>query len=166
MAEKGQSFWDRLFSIHTYSDREEKVLEYIIHRLKEGTDLEDVVREEYVRRHASPDEVQDILDNARLVESIRKKMEEDFEELGEVHEVLAQPAHELVRRSMQEPESGEGLEYAARDLPGLTRDIRGGAYEGGELIYEDGHEEEEGERSDADQYHEGKQNSQPSRHQA
>ena len=84
MAEKRQSFWDRLFSIHTYSDREEKVLEYIIHRLKEGTDLEDVVREEYVRRHASPDEVQDILDNARLVESIRKKMEEDFEELGEV----------------------------------------------------------------------------------
>jgi hypothetical protein len=33
MAEERQSFWDRIFSIHTRSDREEKVLEYVIHRL-------------------------------------------------------------------------------------------------------------------------------------
>jgi hypothetical protein len=84
VAGKEQSFWDRIFSIHHHSDREEKVLEYIIHRLGDGADLDEVVREEYVRRHASPDEVQEILDNPRLVEAIRKKMEEDFEELGEV----------------------------------------------------------------------------------
>jgi hypothetical protein len=73
-----------IFSIHTSSDREEKVVGYVIHRLRERADLEAVVREEYVRRHASPDELQDILDNPRLVEAIREKMEEDFEELGQV----------------------------------------------------------------------------------
>jgi hypothetical protein len=84
MAEERQSFWDRIFSIHTRSDREEKVLEYVIHRLGDGAGLEEVVREEYVRRNASPEEVEDILDNPRLVAAIREKMEEDLEELGQV----------------------------------------------------------------------------------
>lgn len=84
MAGERESFWDRIFSIHTYSDREEKVLEYIIHRLGEGASLEDIVKESYVRRNASPEEVEDILDHPRLVEAIREKMEEDFEDLGRV----------------------------------------------------------------------------------
>ena len=46
MAGKEQSFWDRVFSNHRHSDREEKVLEYIIHRLVDGADLEDLVWEE------------------------------------------------------------------------------------------------------------------------
>ena len=36
------------------------------------------MQEEYVRRLASPDEVEDILDNPRLIEAARKKMEEDI----------------------------------------------------------------------------------------
>jgi hypothetical protein len=56
MAEENQSFWDKVFSVHHHSDREEKVLEFVIHRLGDGANLEDVVREEYVRRHASPEE--------------------------------------------------------------------------------------------------------------
>jgi hypothetical protein len=36
------------------------------------------MQEEYVRRLASPDEVEDILDIPRLVEAARKKMEEDL----------------------------------------------------------------------------------------
>ena len=84
MAGEKRSFWDRIFSIHHHSDREEKVLEYVIHRLGDGASLEDAIREEYVRRHASPDEVQEILDTPRLVEAIREKMEEDVEELGRV----------------------------------------------------------------------------------
>jgi hypothetical protein len=83
MAKEKQSFWDTLFSPNP-SDREEKVLEYVIHRLGDGAQLKDIVREQYVRRHASPDEVQDILDNPELVEAARRKMEEDFEELGRV----------------------------------------------------------------------------------
>ena len=71
------SFWDRLFGTYP-SGREEKVLEYIIHRLGDGAHLRDVMQEQYVRRCASPDEVEDILDNPRLVEAARKKMEEDL----------------------------------------------------------------------------------------
>ena len=36
------------------------------------------MQEEYVRRLASPAEVEQILDNPRLVEAARKKMEEDL----------------------------------------------------------------------------------------
>ena len=36
------------------------------------------MQEEYVRRLASPEEVEDILDNPRLIEAARKKMEEDL----------------------------------------------------------------------------------------
>ena len=36
------------------------------------------MQEEYVRRLISPDEVEDILDNHKLIEAARKKMEEDL----------------------------------------------------------------------------------------
>jgi hypothetical protein len=76
-SENKRSFWDTLFGPY-HSWREEKVLEYVIHRLGDGPRLRDVMQEEYVRRLASPDEVEDILDNPRLVEAARKKMEEDL----------------------------------------------------------------------------------------
>jgi hypothetical protein len=84
MVEERQSFWDRIFSLTYRSDREEKILEYVIHRLTEGAVLEDIAQEPYVRRHASPEEVEDLLDNPTLVEAIREKMERDFEELSQV----------------------------------------------------------------------------------
>jgi len=83
MAEKKGSFWDRIFNPNHHSEREEKVLAYIAHRLADGAALEDIVQEQYVRRHASPAEVEDILDDPRLVEATREKMEEDFEELAQ-----------------------------------------------------------------------------------
>ena len=55
-----------------------KVLEYVVHRFGEGAHLRDVMQEEYVRRLVSPDEVEDILDNPKLIEAARKKMEEDL----------------------------------------------------------------------------------------
>jgi hypothetical protein len=73
-----QSFWDRLFSGSRSSAREQKVLEYIIHRLNQGVDLADVVGEEYVRRNASGREVEDILSNPRIVEAARKHLQEVF----------------------------------------------------------------------------------------
>jgi hypothetical protein len=36
------------------SEREVKVLEYVIHRLGDGARLEDIVQEQYVLRYASP----------------------------------------------------------------------------------------------------------------
>jgi hypothetical protein len=80
MSEGGErrSFWDRLFTRAQPSQREEKVLEYIIHRVSEGAHLADVTQEEYVRRNASPAEVEEICSNPRLVEAAREHMEEDF----------------------------------------------------------------------------------------
>ena len=84
MPEKRESFWDRIFSLTHNSEREELVLEYITYRLGDMVPLEEIVQEQYVRRKASPEEIEDILDNPRLVEAARKKMEEDFDELSRV----------------------------------------------------------------------------------
>jgi hypothetical protein len=78
MAEEGRPFWDRVFNTRTSNERERKVIEYIIHRIGEGAHLRDVLGEEYVRRNASPEEVEDILDNPRLVEAARESMRDDF----------------------------------------------------------------------------------------
>jgi hypothetical protein len=67
-----------LFSEQHQSAREERVMEYIIHRLGEGAGLPEIVQEEYVRRNASPAEVDEICSNPRLIEAARERMEEDF----------------------------------------------------------------------------------------
>jgi hypothetical protein len=76
---ENRSFWDRLFSIEYHSAREERVMEYIIHRLGDGAGLQEILQEEYVRRNASPAEVDEICSSPRLVEAARERMEEDFE---------------------------------------------------------------------------------------
>lgn len=78
MAEERRSFWDRVFNTRTSNERERRVIEYIIHRIGDGAHLRDVLGEEYVRRNASPEEIEDILDNPRLVEAARESMEKDF----------------------------------------------------------------------------------------
>ena len=75
---KQQSFWDRLFSLDYHSAREERVVEYIIHRLGEGASLKEIVGEEYVRRNASPVEVEEICSKPELVQAAREQMEQDF----------------------------------------------------------------------------------------
>ena len=74
-----RSFWDRLLSTTHSSEREKRVVEYIIHRIGEGAHLGDVVGEEYVRRNATPVEVEEILLNPRLVTAAREHMERDFD---------------------------------------------------------------------------------------
>jgi hypothetical protein len=78
MAEEGRSFWDRVFNTRTSNERERKVIEYIIHRISDGAHLREVLGDEYVRRNASSEEIEDILDNPRLVEAARESMKEDF----------------------------------------------------------------------------------------
>ena len=78
MAEEGRPFWDRVFNTRTSNERERKVIEYIIHRVGDGAHLRDVLGDEYVRRNASSEEIEDILDNPRLVEAARESMQEDF----------------------------------------------------------------------------------------
>jgi len=78
VTEERQSFWHRLFFGGGSSDRERRVLEYIIHRISDGANLREVIQEEYVRRNASPDEVQDIIENPKLVEADHEEMRKDF----------------------------------------------------------------------------------------
>ena len=47
------------------AEREEKVLQYIIHRVDEDADLREVLREPYVLRNCSRGEIDEILSNLR-----------------------------------------------------------------------------------------------------
>jgi hypothetical protein len=63
VTERRRSFWDRLFGTNNRSGRQDKVLEYVIHRVQDGTNLREMLQEEYVRRNATTEEVQRILEN-------------------------------------------------------------------------------------------------------
>jgi hypothetical protein len=73
-----RSFWDRIFSVSTGSAREEKVVGYIMHRIAEGANLREVTQEEYVRRNASPSEVEEILHNPKLLHTAHEHLQQDF----------------------------------------------------------------------------------------
>jgi len=73
-----RSFWDRLFNTNQGSVREERVLEYIMHRVGEGAHLGDVVNEEYVMRNATPEEVEEICARPELVQAAREHLQQDF----------------------------------------------------------------------------------------
>ncbi len=78
MAERRRSFWDRLLGTPRRSGRQEKVLEYVIHRIGEGANLREMLQEEYVRRNASPEEIRSMLENPRLVEAAGAQLREYF----------------------------------------------------------------------------------------
>ncbi len=60
------------------TEREEKVLRYIIHRIDENADLHEVVREPYVRRNCSQEEIEEIASSAELVNACREHLERTF----------------------------------------------------------------------------------------
>ena len=80
MAEEQEkrSFWQRLFSTEKRSAREERVVGYIMHRIGEGANLREVIQEEYVRRNASSAEVEEILQNPKLLHSAHEHLQQDF----------------------------------------------------------------------------------------
>ena len=79
MAKEEQSLWIKIFGTHPHqSEREKKVIGYICHRIAGGAHLRDIVQEEYVRRNFSPIEVQEVLENPRLIEVAHQAMREDF----------------------------------------------------------------------------------------
>ena len=78
MSDQRRSFWDRLFGTNNRSGRQDKVLEYVIRRIEEGANLREVLQEEYVRRNATADEVQSILENPRLIQAAGEQLREDF----------------------------------------------------------------------------------------
>ena len=79
LAKEEQYLWDKIFGTPPYqNEREKKVIEYICHRIADGAHLRDMVQEEYVRRNASPVEVQQILEHPRLIEIAHQAMRDDF----------------------------------------------------------------------------------------
>ncbi len=73
-----RTFLELLFGEGHASERQGKVLRYIVHRLGEGARLRDVVEEEYVRRNATRDEVGRIVTNPELIHSSREHLAEAF----------------------------------------------------------------------------------------
>ncbi len=73
------------------SESEDKVLEYVAHRLKEGAHLRDVLEEEYVVRNSTQAQRDEILTDPRLVREDREGLEEyfDSEELSPEHSAAA-----------------------------------------------------------------------------
>jgi hypothetical protein len=65
-------------SAPTTGPRQDKVLEYVIHRIEDGANLREVLQEEYVRRNATADEVQSLLENPRLIQAAGEQLREDF----------------------------------------------------------------------------------------
>ncbi len=79
MNEQKHSFLHRIFfGNRAGTEREQKVLGYVCHRVGGGAHLRDVLGDEYVRRNASPEEIEQLLDNPRLIETAHEKMRDDF----------------------------------------------------------------------------------------
>ena len=77
---KERSFFGQFFfgSNPSRAEREEKVLRYVIHRIKEDADLREVLREPYVRRNCSEVEIDEIQSNPDLVHAAREHLNEVF----------------------------------------------------------------------------------------
>ena len=59
-------------------EHEEKVLNYIIHRIDQDADLHEVLQEPYVRSNCTQAEIEEILSSADLVHACRKHLEQTF----------------------------------------------------------------------------------------
>ena len=74
-----RSLWGQLFqSSPAQVEHEEKVLQYIIHRIDDDADLQEVLQEPYVRRNCSQAEIDEITSSADLVHACRKRLEQTF----------------------------------------------------------------------------------------
>ena len=60
------------------AEREEKVLQYIIHRVNESAPLHEVVQEDYVRRNCTQAEIDEIVKAPELVHACRERLWQTF----------------------------------------------------------------------------------------
>ncbi len=76
-----RSFWQRVFGRRgssSLNQRQQKVLHYIIARMGEDTPLQEVLKEEYVRRNCSQAELERIISSPEFIEAARKNLGESF----------------------------------------------------------------------------------------
>ena len=75
------SFWQRLFggaASSSLSPRQQKVSDYIIGRMENDVPLQQVLREDYVRRNCSQAEVEQIISTPEFIETARERLGESF----------------------------------------------------------------------------------------
>jgi hypothetical protein len=66
------------FGSSARTEREEKVLQYIIHRMNEETSLHDVIREDYVRRNVSQNTIHELVNDPEFVHACRELLWRTF----------------------------------------------------------------------------------------
>jgi hypothetical protein len=67
-----ESLFERFFGGSQRSWREAKILRYIIYRVSDGSNLHDVIQEDYVRRNCSEGEIDRIVRDPELVHACRE----------------------------------------------------------------------------------------------
>ena len=75
------SFWQRLFGrtgSSSLSARRQKVSDYMIARMEDEVPLQEVIREDYVRRNCSQAEVERIVSSPEFIERARERLGESF----------------------------------------------------------------------------------------
>ena len=66
------------FGSSARAEREEKVLQYIIHRMNEEAPLHEVVREDYVRRNVPQDKIHELTNDPEFVHACREHLWQTF----------------------------------------------------------------------------------------
>ena len=74
-----ERLFGNFFSGSGRTQQEDKVREYILHRLNHGAHLAEVLQEEYVHRNCSKDEVDEIIRDPRLIHEDREGLKRLFE---------------------------------------------------------------------------------------
>jgi hypothetical protein len=75
------SFWQRLFGgagTSSLSPRQQKVSDYILGRMENDVPLQQVFREDYVRRNCSQAELEKIVSSPEFIEIARVRLGESF----------------------------------------------------------------------------------------
>ncbi len=90
MSEQDKSFFERLLSNDSHTE-EDKVREYIGHRIRGGANLREVLKDEYVLRNTTQNERERIIRDPRVIEQSREGLNQDFdsEELAPEHPTAA-----------------------------------------------------------------------------
>ncbi len=76
-----RSFWQRLFGrtgTSSLSQRQERVLRYIVGRMDKDVPLQQVLQEDYVRRNCSQAEIEQIISDPEFVRAVRERLGESF----------------------------------------------------------------------------------------
>jgi hypothetical protein len=76
-----RSFWQRLLGrtgTSSLSQRQEKVLHYIIGRIDKDVPVQQILQEDYVRRNCSQQEIEQIISHPEFVQAARERLGESF----------------------------------------------------------------------------------------